>query len=425
MNKVICDVCGTSFPETSEQCPICGCAKLPTAQTVSVEDSQAAAEGTTAYNYVKGGRFSKANVKNGGSARTVEQRPAQPERRRSRQPEANNQNEAPESNKGLFIVVAILLLAIVIVVVFIGVQIFMSNDNAATEPSGSTAPSTQESLPSNETIACTEIRLQTMTKEFTATNEQLLIPFEIIPANTTDQVTFVSQDPAVAIVDANGLVQPVGYGQTQIEIKCGTQTAYFTVTCSFGEQSSPTEPSEPDTDLPAGFVLKLITYRDSGEITLSKDSKTHQLYKEIDGVKPSDITWTTSDPAIATVENGKVTGVDRGTATITATIGGQTATCKVHCNLDAEEPVPYNISHKDVTIAEGESFFLSLTDDATGAKIQDVTWTASKEGIVTIGDNGKITGGSVETLSRVDVSAEVDGHTYTCVIFVKAAPAAE
>lgn len=24
MNKVICDICGTSYPDTAEQCPICG-----------------------------------------------------------------------------------------------------------------------------------------------------------------------------------------------------------------------------------------------------------------------------------------------------------------------------------------------------------------------------------------------------------------
>ena len=24
MSKIICDICGTSYPETSEQCPICG-----------------------------------------------------------------------------------------------------------------------------------------------------------------------------------------------------------------------------------------------------------------------------------------------------------------------------------------------------------------------------------------------------------------
>ena len=27
MSKIICDVCGTSYPETATQCPICGCVR--------------------------------------------------------------------------------------------------------------------------------------------------------------------------------------------------------------------------------------------------------------------------------------------------------------------------------------------------------------------------------------------------------------
>ena len=41
------------------------------------------------------------------------------------------------------------------------------------------------------------------------------------------------------------------------------------------------------------------------------------------------VTWTSSNDAVATVENGVVTAVGNGTATITATAGGQTATCAV------------------------------------------------------------------------------------------------
>lgn len=41
------------------------------------------------------------------------------------------------------------------------------------------------------------------------------------------------------------------------------------------------------------------------------------------------ITWTTSDSAVATVTEGKVTGVKEGIATITATVGKSTATCKI------------------------------------------------------------------------------------------------
>ena len=58
MSKVICDICGTSYPETATQCPICGCVRP--AESTAVSDSDREHQG---YTYVKGGRFSKANVK--------------------------------------------------------------------------------------------------------------------------------------------------------------------------------------------------------------------------------------------------------------------------------------------------------------------------------------------------------------------------
>ena len=52
-------------------------------------------------------------------------------------------------------------------------------------------------------------------------------------------------------------------------------------------------------------------------------------------VKPDDatdktLTWSTSDASVATVDqNGKVTAVKEGTATITAKAGSKSATCSV------------------------------------------------------------------------------------------------
>ena len=34
MSKIICDVCGTSYPESANQCPICGCVRSGDAVTV-------------------------------------------------------------------------------------------------------------------------------------------------------------------------------------------------------------------------------------------------------------------------------------------------------------------------------------------------------------------------------------------------------
>ena len=58
MNKVICDVCGTSYPETAQQCPICGCTSGEGIRVVEVEEEEAAPR-----TYVKGGHFSKSNVR--------------------------------------------------------------------------------------------------------------------------------------------------------------------------------------------------------------------------------------------------------------------------------------------------------------------------------------------------------------------------
>ena len=63
MSKIICDVCGTAFPETDSHCPICGCAKSPLAQPVAEEASPSDMEKPAAGNYPKGGRFVKEPAK--------------------------------------------------------------------------------------------------------------------------------------------------------------------------------------------------------------------------------------------------------------------------------------------------------------------------------------------------------------------------
>ena len=107
MNKVVCNLCGTSYPENATQCPICGYAR--TAESASDEASSA-----TPYTYVKGGRFSKANVKKRNQA-------------------ANTTGEniatvdadiAPKkkSGRGLTVTVIILLLAIIAVLAYIALR---------------------------------------------------------------------------------------------------------------------------------------------------------------------------------------------------------------------------------------------------------------------------------------------------------------
>lgn len=413
MSKVICDVCGTAFPETDNQCPICGCAKTPTAQPVAEETVQPEAEKTVGGTYAKGGRYAKSNTKHTpayAASKTSERR-----RRNDHKDE-----EPQESNKGLVAVVIVLLLAIVMVVVYIGVSVFLSGLTILPN-NDSSNPSTEQTLESTEAtteqVPCTDLKLGSMTIEFEQENQSCYLDVKEEPENTTDKVVFASADSNVATVDQNGLIVPVGHGQTVITVTCGQIVKECIVICSFGEPEPTTEPTQPVPTAPAGFVLKLITYKDSGEITISSEGETATIYRESNGVKASDIIWTVDDPAVATVENGRVTGVDRGTTTVTAMIGDQVVTCLVRCAFDAADPDEepgITISDEDVTLYAGDTHKLYL-QNPDSSNVQGVEWTVSEEGFVTI-DGNTITVLEITEKKVIEVYTEYEGVKYSCTL---------
>ena len=422
MDKVICDVCGTTFPETATRCPICGCAKQPDAQTVVVDESQSTRERSAANTYSKGGRFAKTNVKNAQQAKR-NPRPAASSGRFSSDKKQNNQNES--GSKGLIAVVIILLLAIVMVVVYIGVKVFFPEMQNDVGQSGNTTTVAPGGDNAKDPIPCTEIKLNSSTILLQESNQQFMLQvIKKTPENTTDAITFTSDDTAIAAVVATEdesmvAITPVGYGTTTITVKCGAAEAKCTVVSEVGTPPATTTPTTPAVTLPEGFKLKLKTWQDKGEITLSEEYPTAILYTETKGIKASDITWEISDPAIAKVENGKAIAVGKGNCIITATIGNQTATCKVIVSFDPPEPAPYKLNKTDVTITKGETFTLSLSDPETGANIQGLEWHASVEGVVSVNGN-KVTGGTVSKLTLVEVYTEYDDVKYICKVYVKA-----
>lgn len=406
--KIICDVCGTTFPETATHCPICGCAKSPAAKTIPGDDVQETQGSSTANTYAKGGRFSKSNVQRNSRSRGSEGRFSS---------DRNRKNDTPEANKGLIAVVVVLLLAIISVVVYIGVTV-LGNLGGTTDNGGNSQPSSSyQEGNGDQTVACTGITLGVKLHEFTGETDQLLLSVKLEPENTTETATFLSSDPEVATVDANGLVKPgTKQGEATITVVCGSVSEECKIISKVGEAPVEPEPEIPDVVLPDGFVLKLKTYKDSGEITLSNQWPTAILYTETMGIKPSDITWTISDPSIVKVENGKAIGLSRGTCTIVAAIGDQTYSCKVLCSVDPVPETPYELSDKDgdMTIVVGKTATLSLKDKATGANVQNIVWQVSKEGYVEI-DGNKITAVKAGT---VDVYVVYEDVTYKCIVRV-------
>lgn len=423
MSKIICDVCGTTYAETSAQCPICGCARKTTAQTAA--GSTPGEEAGSSYAYVRGGRFSKSNVKKRNKTgkdferRTPAPAPATAQERSRRRREAREEEANNRSNKGLVVVIVILLLAIVAVGSYIGIKYLFPKD-----PSGSGGNTgTQGPGASNTTqgpaqkIPCTDLKVTGIAGEsmvFTSAGNGVLLAVEVLPANTTDMLTFASSNEAVAKVTASGYVTAVGGGEAEITVTCGEQTWTCKVQCTFGEPIVPPTTTLPTNPVDPGFQLKL----NREDFTLSALGERWKLFADTETVKAADITWRSEDETVATVHAGIVTAVAPGQTKVYAEYNGQTASCVVRCSFEMppEAAVGITISHSDVTLEVGETFMLSLKD-AQGVKL-DVEWTVSEDDIVSI-SGGRITGEAVGTVKVTAIYNEVE---FICTVRVKAAP---
>ena len=417
MNKVVCNLCGTSYPENAAQCPICGYARSAEAP------STRSGEGT--YTYVKGGRFSKANVKKRNQAAHTALNDA--DFTGNKRP-----NKRSKSTTGIVILVIILLLAIVAALGYIALRFFLPNDyiyegldnlklpSAATQQEDiqmetddeiSTEPivETEDTEPD---LSCTSVSFAISEVNFDkiGATEQLSVQLE--PANTTDTLKYSSSNESIATVSDTGLVTSVSEGTAVITVVCGEVSAECIVICTI-----PTEEDAIDLSL------------NRKEITFDVEGQSWLLY---DGEIPAaDIVWSSDDDSIATIEDGKVIAVSNGDTTVYGTYNGETVSCIIHCKLDEDSSSDSNISEAgseskrtyrlynptgysdDVTIRVGQKFTLKLVDE-NKKQVTGATWEVENPKYCSYEDD------TVKGLASgtTKVKATYEGVTYTCVVRV-------
>ena len=131
---------------------------------------------------------------------------------------------------------------------------------------------------------------------------------------------------------------------------------------------------------------------------------------------------------MATVdENGKVTAVGVGEATITVTTedGGKTATCTVTVNAKPDTPTAVTgvtLDRATLTFTIGDAAqTLTATVAPENATNKKVTWTSSNAKVATVA-NGTVTAVGVGE-ATITVTTEDGGKTAACRVKVKAKPA--
>ncbi len=409
MSKVICDICGTSYPETSTQCPICGCVRP--AESAVVAEPQGESGG---YTYVKGGRFSKANVR---------------KRNQGIEPVAvSNKKEKKSTNKkaiGLIIVLSCLILIVGAMIAYILVGWSQKN------PQGEGTQSGQETTEALE-IPCTAITLSKLEIALSAEGEIWMLDAQVTPANCTDPVIYSSSNENVVTVSDGGKITCIGEGQAVITVSCGDQIAECKVSCAFEK------PTEPPTVAPEGIRLN------RNSITADYEGFTWTLYSGT--VAMEDIVWTSDDPSVATIQNGKVVAVAEGQTMVHADYNGVRSSCTIICKFEeptmpdengeigGDDPVENEsvasdgdyqlytqfgnkigydngVKAYDVTVSVGESVGLYLKDSSGN--------TLTLDWVVTEGDSCSVEENFVTVVSSDSncmVQAEYDGVTYYCYI---------
>ena len=140
------------------------------------------------------------------------------------------------------------------------------------------------------------------------------------------------------------------------------------------------------------------------------------------------VTWTSSDPAIATVSpSGLVTAAAVGTATITAKDPASLQEASTTVEVASAEIASLAISPDAPTILVGTTLQLAadatLTDDTIVDLAASVTWTTSDPAIATVSSSGLVTAVAVGTvtITTTDPSSSQEAST---IVEVTALPAA-
>lgn len=338
MSKIICEICGTAYPETSTQCPICGYVR--SAETAGIAVDETSESGSSQYTYVKGGRFSKANVKKRQRAQQKAASSGVTAAVASNHRAYDEKQKNSKKNIGFILVSIILLLLVLAVVVFLTLKYFWTDLPGSTPQQDSTP---QQSEQDDNALVCSGIALDVTEVVLTESGEAFVVNALPTPANTTDSIEFSSSDEMVATVNNDGKIVAVAPGEATITVKCGSFQASCLVKCEIEPETEPTteqtepttEQTEPTTEEPTTeptIVLDKSMFNTKYfDVTMSFKGEQWTYYSgDIDA---SLITWTSDNPNVAIIENGIVKAVGRGTTKVHAEYNGVKISCIVRCNF--------------------------------------------------------------------------------------------
>ena len=215
-----------------------------------------------------------------------------------------------------------------------------------------------------------------------------------------------------------GVTIPANANGFRVVRRAGTSTQVNSITLTLGEGGSVTPPdpvSVTGVSLNKNATTIAIGANETLTATITPANADNQA-----------VTWSSNNTAVASVDqNGKVTGVSAGTATITVTTqdGNKTATCTVTVPDPSADPVAVtgvSLNKTSTSLTVGSSETLTATVAPANATNQAITWSSNNTAVATVNQNGKVTAVAAGT-ATITVTTQDGNKTATCTVTVSAA----
>ncbi len=214
------------------------------------------------------------------------------------------------------------------------------------------------------------------------------------PFTDGSAVSYRIQNPKIASVDEKGIVTAAAEGSTYI----------------YGLD-----------DRGAVISRKFITVLDEPvTVSLGKDScvismgQTQSLKATFNHPVSPEISWSSSNTEIVTVENGVLTGKNYGSATVTAEIPNGS---KAEISVTVAPPITDMEMEKSLyKVKPGNSRDLGLVLTPSDTE-EEIQWSSSNTSVATVNENGTVTGVTYGTVT-ITATGKYSGLSASCKVKV-------
>jgi len=253
------------------------------------------------------------------------------------------------------------------------------------------------------TIAVTGVTLKSSTSILVEHTETLYAVVK--PENATNKnVTWSSTSPSVATVSSGGIVTGVNDGTATIIVatKDGGHQAMCTVTVK-----------------PKDIPVTGVTLKSSTSILVGHTETLYAII-EPENATNKNVTWSSTNTAVATVSSGGVvTGVNDGTAIIIVTTkdGGYLDTCTVTVSPQAIAVTGVSLNKTSAALIVGGTEDLTATITPSTATNQNITWNSGNTTVAEVSAAGVVTAKNVGS-TTITVTTDDGNKTASCNVTV-------